>query len=74
MRSFWNELARRWVLQKTRKELYALSDHMLRDLGLRREQLSSDFLKKDAPVSRGVVDDRCFSAWVRVPYFRKLRD
>ena len=73
MRSCWNELARRWALQKTRKELYALSDHMLRDIGLRREQLSSDFLKKDAPVSRGVVDYGSFSAWVRVPYFRKLR-
>ena len=73
MRSCWNELARRWALQETRKELYALSDHMLRDIGLRREQLSSDFLKKDAPVSRGVVDYGSFSAWVRVPYFRKLR-
>ena len=74
MRSFWNELARRWALQKTRKELYALNDHMLRDIGLRREQLSSDFLKKDAPVSRGVVDYGCFSAWVRVQYSGKPRD
>ena len=33
-------------LWKTRKELYALSDHMLRDIGLRREQLSSVLLQR----------------------------
>lgn len=54
-------------LWKTRRELYALSDHMLRDIGLRRDQLSSDFLlaKTNAAVSRGAAN---FNVLVRVPY------
>lgn len=60
-------------LWKTRRELQALSDHMLRDIGLRRDQLFSDFLKKtDAPVSRGAA--AALSVLVRVPYSHKLRD
>jgi len=68
-----NKLLAMYQLWKTRRELQALSDHMLRDIGLRREQLSTDFLKTNAPVSRGVIDYGWFSAWVRVPYFRKPR-
>jgi uncharacterized protein DUF1127 len=33
-------------LWKTRKELYALSDHMLRDIGLRREEIPSALLER----------------------------
>ena len=38
-------------LWRTRRELHALSDHMLRDIGLRRDQLSAFFddLKKKRP-------------------------
>jgi uncharacterized protein YjiS (DUF1127 family) len=39
-------LIRIYYLEKTRRELHGLSDHMLRDLGLRRDQLSSGFLKR----------------------------
>jgi len=39
-------------LWKTRKELYALSDHMLRDIGLRREQLASAFLEAQIETPR----------------------
>jgi uncharacterized protein YjiS (DUF1127 family) len=59
MKRFWNGLARMWALQRTRKELHALSDHMLRDIGLRRDQVSLAFLKRimrNAPVCRGVSD------------------
>jgi len=42
-------------LCKTRRELHALSDHMLRDIGLRRDQLQSLQIKANAPVSRGVA-------------------
>lgn len=30
-----------WALRRTREELYGLSDHMLRDIGLRREEILS---------------------------------
>jgi uncharacterized protein YjiS (DUF1127 family) len=51
MNRFWAALARIWTLHTTRKELHALSDHMLRDIGLRRDQLSEFFedLKKKRP-------------------------
>jgi len=39
-------LLRTWALAKTRHELHALSDHMLRDIGLRREQISSGLLQR----------------------------
>ena len=42
-------------LWKTRRELQALSDHMLRDIGLRRDQLEDLQIKADAPVSRSVA-------------------
>jgi uncharacterized protein YjiS (DUF1127 family) len=29
------------VLRRTRRELYAMSDHMLNDIGLRRDQIRS---------------------------------
>jgi uncharacterized protein YjiS (DUF1127 family) len=74
MNRFWAALARTWTLHTTRKELHALSDHMLRDIGLRRDQLSSDFLKKDAPVFRGVAGSAVLSAVARVQYSGKPRD
>ena len=44
-------------LWKTRRELHALSDHMLRDIGLRRQQLAEFFedLKKKRPGFPGRV-------------------
>jgi uncharacterized protein YjiS (DUF1127 family) len=39
-------LRRAWALRATRRELYCLSDHMLRDIGLRREEISSAFLQR----------------------------
>jgi len=43
---FFGMLLKAWAIAKTRRELYALNDHMLRDLGLRREQISSGFLER----------------------------
>lgn len=49
-------LIRRYYLQKTRRELHALSDHMLRDIGLRRDQISSSLLLiSDIPQRAHVV-------------------
>ena len=39
-------LRRAWALRATRRELYFLSDHMLRDIGLRREEISSALLQR----------------------------
>jgi hypothetical protein len=51
MNRFLIALATKWDLYKTRKELHALSDHMLRDIGLRRDQLAGfcEDLKKKRP-------------------------
>lgn len=35
-----------YTLRHTERELRALSDHLLRDLGLRRDQLNREFLRK----------------------------
>ena len=35
-----------WALRRTREELYGLSDHMLRDIGLRREEIPSALLER----------------------------
>jgi uncharacterized protein YjiS (DUF1127 family) len=35
-----------YARRRTRRELYALSDHMLRDIGLRREQIASELLRR----------------------------
>ena len=58
-------LIKAYSLAKTRRELHALSDHMLRDIGLRRDQLSSAFLKRVITV---------LSVSVPVPCSRKPRD
>ena len=34
-----------WALRRTREELYGLSDHMLRDIGLRREDIPRAVLR-----------------------------
>jgi uncharacterized protein YjiS (DUF1127 family) len=39
------------VLRETRRELHALSDHMLRDIGLRRDQIAL-LGRKDGPPIR----------------------
>jgi len=36
------------IVRETRRELYALSDHMLRDIGLRRDQIAL-VGRKDGP-------------------------
>lgn len=35
-----------WARRRTREELYRLSDHMLRDIGLRREEIPSALLER----------------------------
>ena len=40
MRRIFIGLTRMYQLQKTRRELQALSDHLLRDIGLRRDQIA----------------------------------
>ena len=35
-----------WALRQTRLELYGLSDHMLRDIGLSREEIPSALLQR----------------------------
>ena len=48
MRKLLDALIRAYTFARTRRELYALSDHMLRDIGLRREQIA--FVgRKDRP-------------------------
>lgn len=46
MRKILDALIRAYALAKTRRELHALSDHMLRDIGLRRDQISSALLER----------------------------
>ena len=63
-------------LWKTRRELQNLSDHMLRDIGLRRDQLTAEFLERavrDTPVSRGIAAcaGTLLSASARVQYSGK---
>jgi uncharacterized protein YjiS (DUF1127 family) len=38
VKKVWAALIRAWALARTKRELQALSDHMLRDIGLRREE------------------------------------
>jgi hypothetical protein len=35
-----------WLRYQTRRELHSLSDHMLRDIGLRRDEIESAFLER----------------------------
>jgi uncharacterized protein YjiS (DUF1127 family) len=46
MRRMFDFFRRAWALRRTRRELYALSDHMLRDIGLRREEIPSELLQR----------------------------
>ena len=41
MRKILEAFRRAKIVRDTRRELYALSDHMLRDIGLSREQISA---------------------------------
>ena len=43
MKRLFDWLHRLYALRATRRELYGLSDRMLRDIGLRREQIQSFF-------------------------------
>lgn len=50
MRRIFESLLRAYSLRRTRLELYALSDHMLHDIGLRRDEIQGLRVKADAPV------------------------
>lgn len=39
----WLRVRRAWGAARARKELYALSDRMLKDIGVSREQIDSLF-------------------------------
>ena len=39
-------LMRAYYIRKSERELYALSDHALRDIGLRREEIRSALLER----------------------------
>jgi uncharacterized protein YjiS (DUF1127 family) len=43
LRRWWLGLRRLQIAAETRKELHALSDHLLKDLGLDRAQIDSLF-------------------------------
>jgi uncharacterized protein YjiS (DUF1127 family) len=47
-----------WALRRTRHELYALSDHMLRDIGVRREQIASTLLERVVLAEPGLPQAR----------------
>jgi len=49
MKAILESLKRAIALRATERELRALSDHMLRDLGLRRDQLSRELLRRICP-------------------------
>jgi uncharacterized protein YjiS (DUF1127 family) len=46
MKRLFECFLRAWALRRTRHELYSLSDHMLRDIGLRREEIPSALLQR----------------------------
>ena len=41
--SFFHKLAQQWRAERTRRELQGLSDHMLRDIGMRRDEIDRRF-------------------------------
>jgi uncharacterized protein YjiS (DUF1127 family) len=41
--SFFRKLVQQWRAERTRRELQALSDHMLRDIGVRRDEIDRRF-------------------------------
>jgi uncharacterized protein YjiS (DUF1127 family) len=41
MKRIFDFLRKAYALRQTRRELYRMSDHMLKDIGLRRDQISS---------------------------------
>jgi uncharacterized protein YjiS (DUF1127 family) len=40
MKRIFDLLRKAYALRQTRRELYAMSDHMLNDIGLRRDQIN----------------------------------
>jgi uncharacterized protein YjiS (DUF1127 family) len=54
MRRIFDWLRSAYAERETRRQLYALSDHMLRDIGLRRDEIPSTVLERmDAPTRPG---------------------
>ena len=41
MKRIFEFLRKAYALRRTQRELYAMSDRMLKDIGLRRDQISS---------------------------------
>ena len=41
MKRIFEFFRRAWVLRRTQRELYSMSDRMLRDIGLSRDQIRS---------------------------------
>jgi uncharacterized protein YjiS (DUF1127 family) len=58
MRRLFDFFHRAWALRRTRYELYSLSDHMLRDIGLRREQIASALLERVVLAEPGLPQAR----------------
>jgi uncharacterized protein YjiS (DUF1127 family) len=46
MRRIFAYFLRAYALRETQRELYALNDHMLRDIGLRRGEIDSALLER----------------------------
>ena len=47
-----------WALRGTERQLYALSDHMLRDIGLKREEIASRLLERVVLAEPGLAQPR----------------
>jgi hypothetical protein len=46
MKQLFDLLLRACALRATRRELHGMSDHMLRDIGLRRDEIDSALLER----------------------------
>lgn len=58
MKQLFAYVRRAYALRRTRVELRALSDHMLRDIGLRREQIASALLERVVLAEPGLPQAR----------------
>ena len=58
MRRIFEFLRKAYARRQTQRELCALSDHMLRDIGLRREQIPSALLERVVLAEPGLAQAR----------------